>query len=170
MCKYTIINANTCTTCFRKISCSFTDSNSNKLFSERRSYQSKDDSKVKVEMFRTIFTDFKDENDGGGIYVDNSKDQQNHINLDHFTFISCRAGYGCAIYIYSQYETNPIEIRSCTFQSNEAYGEENDNNWFGGSAIFVNAKYTKILRCRFADCQGLCGSVEILDNFDSNSY
>lgn len=179
-----------------KLTCSFTDSTSNKLFSDRCDYVSKDGNKVTVEIYRSEFIDFKDEGDGGAIhivngeldcekiefrncqstdggaggaiFVDNSEDQQNHINIHLLNFISCKAGYGVALYLHSQLLTNTFVVSKCTFQSNEAYGTEKEDNLFGGSSIFLNTKFTKIFRCKFSGGIGLRGAVKILE-IDNNN-
>lgn len=181
---------------YEQLSCSYTDDNKNTLFSDRCDYESKTGNKVIVEIFKTNFSDYKSESDGGAIhivdgeldcnqiefnkcqstnngaggaiFVDNSKDHQNNINLDHLTFTGCRAGYGGAIYFQSDISTNKFTIRSCIFASNEAYSEENDDGLFGGSAIFLKTKGTTLIRCKFYNNFGIHGSVKIYNDFSSN--
>ena len=88
------------------------------------------------------------------------------------TFKECKAVFGGGIFAFSNVMNNMISITKCNFISNEIIEQSTlpnqiTNEYYGGSAIFMNVKNGKVIRCKFSRNVGK-ESFKILNNFDTN--
>lgn len=98
----------------------------------------------------TVFTECKSKSGGGGaVFVENSRASLNDILFKGLSFIQCSADYGGGAYIYSSSISNKVEIEFCNFTDNEATKDESEGGRFGGSAIYLSAKRSRIKKCKF---------------------
>ncbi|KAK8840069.1 hypothetical protein M9Y10_031004 [Tritrichomonas musculus] len=119
---------------------------------------------------KTIFSQCESEKGGGGgIYIHNSVNIINSVNLNELSFDTCKADYGGAIYIYSSDESSIVSISKCSFTKNEAKLNDSENDLFGGCAIFLTVINGYVKKCRFKNNFGIGGSLKISNNFSFSS-
>lgn len=122
-----------------------------------------------VSCENTSFINCTSHGGGGAIYIKNSKELSNDINLTSLVFFKCKANYGGAVYIYSSYIENNITVYDCKFYSNEIksdYIDDKDPNLCGGSAFFLSSQKCDIQKCIFENNKGKKGAFKIYMNFD----
>ncbi|KAK8836594.1 hypothetical protein M9Y10_037528 [Tritrichomonas musculus] len=105
---------------------------------------------------------------GGAIYIDNTYDFKNIINLEGINFIDCSAKYGGAVYVYSSSKKNVVQIKKCLFEGNKATSTETEEK-SGGSAIFMTARKGAIIRSVFRNNNGEGGAVKIRNLFNEDN-
>ncbi|KAK8871350.1 hypothetical protein M9Y10_007071 [Tritrichomonas musculus] len=102
---------------------------------------------------------------GGGIYIYLDKVIDDTIKLENLKFTSCRAVCGGGIFIYSEPTANKIDIYKCKFFSNSASIEsENNDDFYGGSAIELASVKGTIIKCSFKNNVG--NGVKIVNKFE----
>lgn len=107
---------------------------------------------------------------GGAIYIKNTFNIENNINLLKNKFDQCKAVYGGAIYLYSASEVADISVRSCNFEYNvniNSYLANTIPDFKGGSAIFVSLKNGLISECTFKVGKNSQSSIKFYNNFDA---
>lgn len=113
----------------------------------------------------TVFTECKSKGGGGGaIFVENSHSSLNDVFFKGLSFIRCTADYGGGIYVYSSSKSNIVEVDSCNFIDNVATKEESETGLFGGSAIFLSVKKSRIRKCKFEN-----NDIKVYTNFEQSS-
>lgn len=90
---------------------------------------------------------------GGGIYICNTNDEPNDVNLTGLTFTNCEATNGAAMYIYTTSIKNQVEIKRCSFEGNEAS--------LAGSAIYLATKNGSVSQCKFINNKGTAPLIKI---------
>ena len=156
--------------------CDFSDFSGNKttikiICSNFTDYIEKDDgaairiNNCDFECNKTQFINCSSINGGGGaIYINNSLiDNDHNITLEYLDFIRCKSNYGGAVFIFSPSDLCQVLINSCRFSFNEAYGQKNNIDLFGGSSLYLSAKNSNIINSTFEHGIGKGGTVKIVD-------
>ena len=107
---------------------------------------------------------------GGGIFVDNKNVvKAGEIRLESLQFTGCKALYGGGVYVCSSSESVPVKVSNCEFTKNEATAAKSGSTVFwGGSALFVNAKAGSLTNNIFSENKG-SGAVKIINEFDKDN-
>lgn len=111
-----------------------------------------------IEISKCTFTKCKCKNSAGAIsYTNNAKTTSStdySFNIVDCKFTGCKASYGGAIYV-SNVANSKITILKCKFEQNSAdlssSSSDENNPYFGGSAIFIAALNTVVIKCKFAN-------------------
>ena len=147
--------------------CKFIDINNNKKRDIQPFYRgaiqrgySNDDNNINVNISVCQFKGCNSVQQGGAVTIKDAKD----VIIKGCTFESNSAEYGGAVYIHSTSLTNVILVEKCTFINNVATKAENDNNLYGGSAIFLYAYWATVKKCNFKN-----NEIKIFDNLDSSN-
>ena len=170
--------------------CSIIDEFGNMTLSNRCEYEGSEDHKVTVEITRSNFTDFHENEDGGairvkncevrcngtlflncssgiggggGIYINNTINTEINIDLINLTFIQCHAIYGGAVFIRSIHESSKILVYNCSFDSNRALGKKSIDSLYGGSALFLATRGVNLNYSTFSHSKGQGGAIRIED-------
>ena len=168
--------------------CSIIDELGNMTLSDRCEYEGSENHKVTVEITRSNFTDFNNNNDGGaihvkncdvrcngthfincssneggggGVFINNTLNNETSIDLINLTFINCNAMYGGAVFIRAMHESSRILVLNCLFDSNRAYGIKSDTKLYGGSSLFLATHGANVTDCVFLHSKGQGGAVKI---------
>ena len=114
----------------------------------------------------TMFIDCESLNGGGGgIYIKNSATIKQNITLINILFLRCKSNYGGGAYLYCSNKESGVLIQSCTFQYNEARLRQSDNNLFGGGSVFLTALNSDVIDSKFEHSKGV-GGFKIYNVFD----
>lgn len=125
-----------------------------------------------LNVTRSSFTNCQSPNHGGGaIYIDNTLHFLSVVNIELTNFTQCKSTYGGAVYVRSCHVDCPVTIKYCYFQLNEIVPKttSENNDLFGGSAIFLTVLSGDILNCTFKKNIGIGGGVKIYNKFDTNT-
>lgn len=87
----------------------------------------------------------------------------NNITLEYLYFLKCKSNYGGAVFIYAPSNLCHVLVNWCTFSFNEAYGDKNNNNLYGGSSMFLSAVNSNIANSTFEHGIGKGGSLKLID-------
>lgn len=101
---------------------------------------------------------------GGAMYIKNTVQLSNNVDLEKLTFSGCKANFGGAIYAYSESEKNKVNIHSCIFRSNSLLGGGSDTE-NSGSAIYLTVKGGSVDNCEFYG-DGKGSIVSVVNVFD----
>lgn len=117
-------------------------------------------------MFENVyFTNCTTTQGGGGvIYVENTYEFKNPINLIDLSFNECKAEYGGAVYIQCSSSTDKVLIMKCAFIGNVAEGIKGESKLYGGSAIYLSAPNIRLKSNKF-----VCNIGDIINNFASDN-
>lgn len=114
---------------------------------------------------KTTFDTCTSKQGGGGIYIYVDKELKDPIHLKDCVFKNCQAVYGGAVYIYSSEEKNVVEVISCQFENNVASKDKNNDDLYGGAALYMTVKSATTVGCKFTKNNGY--GVKINNNFKS---
>ena len=157
------------------------------------------DKSVVIHVLRTNFTDYKNESNGGAIYIFNcgfyihkiiftrcltlnggggaiyikeTHALEHNITFDACLFTGCKAVFGGACYIYCSSDVNDVTITGCTFSSNVAYKRNSNNDGsmlYGGSSLFLTVRNSFIGKSNFVSNKGPGGSIKIYNKYDEET-
>lgn len=109
---------------------------------------------------------------GGAIYIKNSHALNNNVILENITFSYCVAAFGGACYIYQNSEENNVLILFCTFENNKATKKkpiDKNDELFGGSSVFLSARNGNVTKSKFITAKGEGTSLKIYNKFYEDS-
>ena len=69
--------------------------------------------------------------------------------LEDLIFTSCKSSYGGAVYIFSNQESIIIQIHRCKFEQNEANRKKQGDEYYGGSALYLQVCNSNVTSCTF---------------------
>ena len=106
---------------------------------------------------------------GGGIYIKNNATIKQNITLINILVLRCKSNYGGGAFLYCGNKESGVLIKSCTFQYNEARLKRSDNHLFGGGSVFLTALNSEVIDSKFEHSKGVGGFkiYDILDELDS---
>ena len=106
---------------------------------------------------------------GGGIYIKNNATIKQNITLINLLVLRCKSNYGGGAFLYSGNKESGVLIKSCIFQYNEAKLRHSDNHLFGGGSVFLTALNSDVIDSKFEHSKGAGGFkvYNILDELDS---
>lgn len=108
-----------------------------------------------ISCINNIFQECISRESGGGIYISNSCDYDNNINIEDQIFNKCQSEYGGGIFFYSYSNKCIFDITSCIFTNNQDTAKEStETRYKGGSCIYIKSRNAKIYGCVFKNNRG----------------